>query len=123
MDNPVKNSKVILKYEADRKRRKEINLLHDQLEELTLALEELDYDDESRRDLEEHIRFTIERLKDLDGLGSKKYQSNKLDPNVFVKVGAVAGLGILVSLIELPGNLVNMRALKAIKPLVDLLKL
>lgn len=59
------------------------------------------------------------RIKALEG--SKK--ESKWDPNQILKIAVVGGLVVVTTLVELPGNLVNVRAIKAIQPAVNLLKL
>lgn len=63
-----------------------------------------------------------EILSRLEQLKKLKRES-KVDPNTVIKIGAYVAIVGAITLIELPGNLVNLRAMKIADPIIKLLKI
>ena len=115
-----KDSKLGYKIDGERLRRKEITRLLQRLDELN---DELDTKPKEERvtAINAECEFIVRRLKELKALkDDAKFE--KIDPNVIIKTVGLGGIAFLISMIELPGNLVNLRALKIAEPVIKLLK-
>lgn len=78
--------------------------------------------DMAQKDYGEAVKHMEELYMHLKDLESMKQQS-KVDRNVVLKCATFAGITFFTELVELPGNLVNLRAVKVVKPITDFLKL
>ncbi len=63
-----------------------------------------------------------EILSRLEQLKKLKRES-RIDPNTVIKIGAYCAIVGAITLVELPGNLVNLRAMKIADPIIKLLKI
>lgn len=145
-----KESKIGLKMEAERLRRKEIVENYQQFqqakEEKLLAKSNMkkaanayvkticettdpkeavkaktafDVAQKEYSEAAKNVEVIYAHLKELEALNQK----SKIDKNVALKCVTFAGITFITELVELPGNLVNLRAIKIAKPITDLLKL
>lgn len=148
MKTKLNETKIGLKMEAERLRRKEIVENYQQFqqakEELIEAKSNLkktgrdfvkacestdakkaeaqvafDIAQKEYSEAKKNVEVLYAHLKDLE---SMKAQS-KVDRNVVLKCATFAGITFFTELVELPGNLVNLRAVKVVKPITDFLKL
>ena len=85
-----------------------------QAAKMTFDIAQKDYAEAVKRMEELYVH-----LKDLESLK----QQSKVDRNVVIKCATFAGITFFTELVELPGNLVNLRAIKVVKPITDFLKL
>ena len=63
-----------------------------------------------------------QKIKTLKSLKNES-KFTKIDSTSLIKTGAVVLLVVATEVIELPGNIVNLKAIKAIQPVVQWLKL
>ena len=145
----LNETKIGLKMEAEKLRRKEIVENYRQLQQAkkefieaksNLKETELDFvyvckstDDSKKEEAQvafdmaqkeyseakKNVELLYMHLRDLEALK----QQSKVDHNVVLKCATFAGITFFTMLVELPGNLVNLRAIKVVKPITDLLKL
>lgn len=146
----MKESKVYLRMEAEKLRRKEVvenyrafNTAKEEMlaakavmkaaakdyvrivceskdkDEITKAKAAFDMAQKEYTDAAHNVELLYSHLKELEALRAQ----SKVDRNVVIKCATFAGVAFITELIELPGNLVNLRAVKTIKPITDLLRL
>lgn len=148
MKTKLNETKIGLKMEAERLRRKEIVENYQQFqqakEELIEAKSNLkkaardfvkacestdskkaevqvafDIAQKEYAEAKKNVETLYAHLKDLESMK----QQSKVDRNVVIKCATFAGITFFTELVELPGNLVNLRAVKVVKPITDFLKL
>ena len=148
MKTKLNETKIGLKMEAERLRRKEIVENYQQFqqakEELIEAKSNLkktgrdfvkacestdskkseaqvafDIAQKEYSEAKKNVEVLYAHLKDLESMK----QQSKVDRNVILKCATFAGITFFTELVELPGNLVNLRAVKVVKPITDFLKL
>lgn len=116
-----KESKLGLKIEGERLRRKEIVQMLRRLDELNEQAQNPDLKDDEKAKIQSELELIVRRLKELKAL-KEDTKFEKIDPNVIIKTIGLGSIALLISLIELPGNLVNLRAIKIAEPVIKLLK-
>ena len=88
-------------------------------EEAAKAKTAFDVAQKEYSDAAKNVETLYAHLKELESLR----QVSKIDRNVVIKCATFAGITFFTELVELPGNLVNLRAVKVVKPITDFLKL
>lgn len=116
------NTKLGLKIKGEKLRRKEVVKCLERLDKLNEELNTKVLTDTRKSEIQNECEIIIKRLKELKAL-KEDTKFEKIDPNVIIKTVGLGSIALMISLIEIPGTLVNLRALKIADPIIKLLKL
>lgn len=116
------NTKLALKIKGEKLRRKEVVKCLERLDKLNEELNTKVLTDTRKAEIQNECEIIIKRLKELKTL-KEDTKFEKIDPNVIIKTVGLGSIALMISLIEIPGTLVNLRALKIADPIIKLLKL